>query len=80
MAKLVPHWGRSAQPGGSYYKMKLSTDICVLVDHMTNKADIIVFDEKMGSKNSNHTLTVHSYSLPTGEGARVGETRAYIYG
>ena len=65
MTKLIPHWGRSAQPSASYYKMKLAVDICVAITHHDNQAHIIIFDETFGPKNSNHTLSFLTFLLQT---------------
>lgn len=33
MQKLLPYWGRSPQPGSTYYLQKLSYDLLGIVDH-----------------------------------------------
>ena len=39
-AKLLPHWGRTAQPGQTYYFQKISHDIFGIVDHHTDQNSI----------------------------------------
>ena len=33
MAKNIPHWGKTPQPGSTFYKRKLSADSSVIVDY-----------------------------------------------
>ena len=42
MQKLVPHWGRSPQPGSIYYLQKLSFDLFGTVDHRNNLAAVYI--------------------------------------
>ena len=56
-SKLIPHWGQSEQPGSTYYLQKLSFDIFGLVDHRDNLKDITIFDETIGPKNTDHTIS-----------------------
>lgn len=56
-AKLVPHWGRTAQPGQTYYFQKISHDIFGIVDHRTDQNSIYLFDETVGPKNTDHTIS-----------------------
>lgn len=56
MAKLVPYWGLSPQPGSTYYLQKLSHDILV-VNHGTNKSSVYLFDKRVGPKNTNHMVS-----------------------
>ena len=59
MSKLLPHWGYLAQPGSSYYKMKLAHDIMGVVFHSSPPSNFLyVFHEGMGgSKCSDHTIS-----------------------
>ena len=57
MCKLVPYWGMSAQPGSTYYLQKLNHDIFGIVNHSTNAAAVYLFDEKVGPKNTDHTVS-----------------------
>lgn len=57
MSKLIPHWGHSPQPGSTYYLQKLSIDLFGLVDHRDESAHMYLFDETIGPKNTEHTLS-----------------------
>jgi hypothetical protein len=59
-SKLIPHWGRSEQPGSTYYLQKLSFDIFGIVDHRNDEKSIIVFDECIRPKNTDHTISFFS--------------------
>ena len=37
MSKNLPYWGESAQPGETYYLMKLVCDVFGIVDHSNSK-------------------------------------------
>lgn len=54
-AKLIPHWGITAQPGSTYYLQKVSTDVSGIVD---NSQNIILFNERIGPKNTDHTVSL----------------------
>lgn len=56
-AKLVPHWGRTAQPGQTYYFQKISHDIFGIVDHRIDQNSIYLFDKTIGPKNTDHTIS-----------------------
>jgi len=56
MSKLVPNWGQSPQPGSTYYLQKLSHDIFGIVNHATNKTTVYLLDERVGPKNTDHTI------------------------
>ena len=56
-SKLVPYWGRTEQPGSTYYLQKVSHDIFGIVDHSQGKDTIYLFDERIGPKNTDHTLS-----------------------
>ena len=57
MSKLAPFWGQSPQPGSTYYLQKLSHDIFGTVNHATNKTTVYLFDERVGPKNADHTVS-----------------------
>ena len=57
MSKLVPYWGLPPQPGSTYYFQKLSCDIFGIVDHCEGQATIYLFDETVGPKNTDHTVS-----------------------
>ena len=63
MAKLVPYWGQSPQPGSTYYLQKLSHDIFGIVSHATNESAVYLFDEKVGPKNTDHTVSYLSHYI-----------------
>ena len=52
-SKLIPYWGKTAQPGSTYYLQKASHD---------GQQHITLFDERIGPKNTDHTISIlHSY-------------------
>ena len=59
MSKLIPFWGMSPQPGSTYYLQKLSNDIFGIVDHSSGESTVYtcIFDERLGQKNSDHTIS-----------------------
>ena len=57
-SKLIPYWGRSAQPGSTYYLQKASHDVFGLVDHRDGQQHITLFDERIGPKNTDHTISI----------------------
>ena len=57
MSKLAPYWGQSPQPGSTYYLQKLSHHIFGIVNHATNKTTVYLFDERVGPKNTDHTVS-----------------------
>ena len=57
MQKLVPYWGFSPQPGSTYYLQKLSHDILGIVNHSTGKTQLYIFNETVGPKNTDHTVS-----------------------
>ena len=64
MSKLIPHWGLSAQPGSTYYLQKLSHDILGIVNHADGeKSGIYIFDECVGPKNTDHTVSYITHYL-----------------
>ena len=61
-SKLIPYWGKTAQPGSTYYLQKASHDVFGLVDHRDGQQHITLFDERIGPKNTDHTISIlHSY-------------------
>ena len=57
MGKLLPSWCKSPQPSSTYYYQKLSCDILGIVDHREGNAACYTFDERVGPKNSDHTIS-----------------------
>lgn len=57
MCKLVPYWGMSAQPGSTYYLQKLNHDVFGIVNHGSKASTVYLFDERVGPKNTDHTLS-----------------------
>jgi len=57
MCKLIPYWGYSAQPGSTYYLQKLNHDVFGVVDHSTGSSTVYLFDEHVGPKNTDHTIS-----------------------
>lgn len=57
MCKLVPFWGCSAQPGSTYYLQKLNHDIFGIVNHGSGCSTVYLFDERVGPKNTDHTIS-----------------------
>ena len=57
MGKLLPSWGRSPQPSSTYYFQKLTCDILGIVDHRDCSGAVYVFDERVGPKNTDHTIS-----------------------
>ena len=56
-SKLIPSWGKTEQPGSTYYLQKVSHDIFGVVDHRTEKSSVYLFDERIGPKNTDHTIS-----------------------
>lgn len=63
MSKLVPYWGLSPQPGSTYYFQKLSHDILGIINHATDQGSVYLFDERVGPKNTDHTLSYFTHYL-----------------
>ncbi len=63
ICKLVPYWGRSAQPGSTYYLQKLNHDILRIVNHSTDLSAVYLFDERTGPKNTDHTISYITHYL-----------------
>ena len=49
-SKLVPHWGKTQQPGQTYYLMKISNDIFGITDHRNGNNSVFLFGEELGPK------------------------------
>lgn len=56
-SKLIPSWGKTEQPGSTYYLQKVSHNIFGIVDHSDDKSVVYVFDEHIGPKNTDHTIS-----------------------
>jgi hypothetical protein len=56
-SKLIPSWGKSEQPGSTYYLQKVSHDILGIVDHSSDESTVYLFDERIGPKNTDHTVS-----------------------
>ena len=63
MSKLIPSWGMSPQPGSTYYLQKLSHDIFGIVNHSNAESRVYIFDERLGPKNSDHTISYLNHYL-----------------
>ena len=57
-SKPIPMWGRSEQPGSTYYLQKVSHDIFGIIDHWDKKGVLYLFDERIGPKNTDHTISL----------------------
>ena len=53
-AKFIPYWGNTEQPGSTY---KVSNDFFGITDHRENKGSVYLFNEHIGPKNTDHTLS-----------------------
>ena len=67
-SKLIPSWGGTEQPGSTYYLQKVSHDI---VDHLNDTSVVYLFDERIGPKNTDHTLFLNSLLESTPSSASV---------
>lgn len=56
-SKLIPSWGKTKQPGSTYYLQKVSHDIFGVVDHREDSSTVYLFDERIGPKNTDHTVS-----------------------
>ena len=63
MTKLIPFWGETAQPAITYYLRKVSHNLFGIVDHRDEAKYITVFDECIGPKNSDHTVSLLTYYI-----------------
>ena len=57
MQKLVPYWGLTPQPGSTYYLQKLNHDIFGICNHGNGSAMVYLFDERVGRKSTDHTVS-----------------------
>lgn len=57
MAKLVPYWGQTAQPGSTYYLQKQSHNAFGIADHSSGTSTVHLFDEHIEAKNADHTVS-----------------------
>jgi len=57
-SKLIPSWGKTEQPGSTYYLQKVSRDILGVTDHSNNNSLAYLFDECIGPKRL--TILFHS--------------------
>ena len=55
-AKLVPYWGFSAQPASTYY-FQVSHDAFGIIEHCDEKRHVILLNERIGLKNTDHTVS-----------------------
>ncbi len=65
MCKLVPYWGMSAQPGSTYYLQKLNHDVFGIVNHATKSSTAYLFDERVGPKNTDYTVSYLTHFFTT---------------
>ena len=63
MTKLIPFWGESAQPAITYYLRKVSHDLFGIVDHRDETKYVRLFDERIGPKNTDHTVSSLLYYI-----------------
>ena len=64
-SKLIPSWGRIEQPGSTYYLQKVSHDVLGIVDHSKDESTVYLFDERIGPKNTNHTVSLLTPGKPS---------------
>ena len=57
MNKLLPYWGRSPQPGQTYYLQKVTYDVFGIVDHREGAGHVYLVSEICGPKNTDHTVS-----------------------
>ena len=65
MSKLIPYWGASSQPGSTYFLQKSSHNIYGIVNHATNDSRVYLFDERLGPKNIDHTISYITHHIST---------------
>ena len=56
-SKLIPSWGKTEQPGSTYYLQKVLHDIFGVVDHWDDEGTLYLFDERIGPKNTDNTIS-----------------------
>ena len=57
MNKLIPYWGRSPQPGQTYYLQKVSYNVFGIVDHQEGGRHVYLVSEIYGPNNTDHTVS-----------------------
>ena len=66
MSKNLPYGGESAQPGKTYYLMKLVCDVFRIVDHLGQKSYTYICDEIAAcSKSTDHTTSFLQHFIDT---------------
>ena len=62
MSKNLPYWGESAQPGKTYYLMKLVCDVFGIIDHSNQGGYTYICDEvAAGAKSTSHYLIFSAF-------------------
>ena len=79
MQKLVPYWGSSPQPGSTYFLQKLSYDIFGIVDHRDESSSTYIFDERVGSKTADHTISYILHYLKSAGKVPSWVTRLHVF-
>ena len=75
MLKLLPYWGRSPQPGSTYYLQKLLYDLLEIVDHHDNSDAVYIFNKRVGHQTADHTFSyLLHYLKSTGKSSQLGIT------
>ena len=63
MTKLIPFWGDTTQPAITYYLRRISHDLLGIVDHRDETKYITMFDEQIGPKNTDHTISLLTFYI-----------------
>ena len=79
MQKLVPYWGISPQPGSTYYLQKLSYDLFGIVDHRDESSAAYIFDERVGTKTADHTISYILHYLKSAGKVPSWVTRLHVF-
>ena len=79
MQKLVPYWGLSPQPGSTYYLQKLSYDLFGIVDHRDESSAVYIFDERVGTKTADHTISYILHYLKSVGKVPSWVTRVHVF-
>ena len=79
MQKLVPYWGISPQPGSTYYLQKLSYDLFGIVDHKDESSAVYIFDERVGTKTADHTISYILHYLKSAGKVPSWVTRLHVF-
>ena len=56
--KLILFWGETERPGSTNYLQNVSNDSFEIVDHRDEHGHVYLFDEHIGSKNTDHTVSL----------------------